>query len=86
MLGNGERGWVAWGVPFSRQISWQEMEFSAFLHFGINTFTDREWGTGEEDPTLFNPTALDARQWIRVCQEAGMKQVIITAKHQHHEG
>ncbi len=71
-------------VPSERQLKWQELEFYAFFHFGINTFTNSEWGNGNEDPELFNPEKLDCRQWVKVCQLAGMKGIILTCK--HHDG
>ncbi|MEU1518717.1 alpha-L-fucosidase [Streptomyces sp. NPDC005811] len=70
--------------PSPRQLAWQAMEFYGFLHFGMNTMTDREWGEGHDDPALFDPSALDADSWIRALKAAGMTGVILTCK--HHDG
>ena len=71
-------------VPSPRQLKHQEMEFYAFIHFSVNTFTDREWGDGTESPAIFLPTELDASQWVRTIRDAGMKGLILTCK--HHDG
>ncbi len=71
-------------IPSERQMAWHELQYYAFVHFNMNTFTDMEWGTGAEKPEQFNPSQLDTRQWARVAKEVGMKGIIITAK--HHDG
>jgi len=71
-------------LPSGRQLAWHEMEYYMFVHFTVNTFTDKEWGYGDEKEQVFNPTALDCGQWAKVAHDAGMKGIIITAK--HHDG
>jgi len=71
-------------IPSQSQLEWQKMEYYMFVHFGPNTFTDVEWGNGKEDPKVFNPKALDCRQWAATAKAAGLKAIIITAK--HHDG
>lgn len=71
-------------LPSSRQLGWHELEYYMFVHFTVNTFTDKEWGYGDESESVFNPSELDCRQWARIASEAGMKGIIITAK--HHDG
>ena len=70
--------------PTPAQLRWQRDELAMFLHFGVNTFTDREWGDGREDPSIFAPSALDAMQWARTARDSGFKSLVLTAK--HHDG
>ena len=56
-------------VPTENQLRWQDMEMYAFIHYSLNTYTDQEWGYGNESPELFNPSDLDCRQWARVCKQ-----------------
>lgn len=75
---------VARPRPSAAQLRWQRDELAMFLHFGVNTFTDREWGDGKESPTVFAPGALDAREWARTAKRAGFRAMVLTAK--HHDG
>lgn len=80
-LGGGS---VRRAAPSPSQLAWQRDELALFCHFGVNTFTDREWGDGNEDPAIFAPARLDARQWARAAKAGGFRSMILTAK--HHDG
>jgi alpha-L-fucosidase len=75
---------IARPTPTASQLQWHRDELAMFLHLGVNTFTNREWGDGTESPSIFNPAALDAKQWARTARNAGFKAMILTAK--HHDG
>ena len=71
-------------LPSPRQLEWQQMEIVGFAHFTVNTFTDHEWGNGDEDEKVFNPTAFDADQIVRAFRDGGIKELVLTCK--HHDG
>jgi len=75
---------LVYPIPTERQISWQKLDYYAFIHFNMNTFTNKEWGFGDEHPDQFNPSQLDTDQWAKIISEVGMKGIVITAK--HHDG
>ncbi|HWC17742.1 MAG TPA: alpha-L-fucosidase, partial [Terriglobales bacterium] len=70
--------------PSPQQVDWQNLEFGVLIHFGTNTYLDREWGDGTASPQVFNPSQLDAEQWLRAAKEAGARYAVLVAK--HHDG
>lgn len=81
---NGQKTTPTQALPTKQQLAWHDMEYYWFIHFGPNTFTDKEWGHGDEQADIFNPSALDCKQWARIAKASGAKGIIITAK--HHDG
>lgn len=71
-------------IPSPQQVAWQNLELGLFVHFGLNTFLNQEWGDGTDSPQVFNPTSLDAKQWVKVAKDMGFKYFMLTAK--HHDG